>query len=504
MYRDFSENSKQKLLGLVSEVENEKWCNFTDWVGDRWYDFEVIIGELNIKNYLNKVNEYHKKVIDKNNATQSSINAIFDKVNSVDASYKDAFLRVESLLKQWQKYMDEMCRIVNPQNGKFDTKYISYTLRQSLLVIAKTDVSEETSKSAEELTRDAIKGGSIFFKVLSEYFKEKNKHKSNDLQDISKHKSNDLRLTSSFMSYAGSLYTFCTGDYDDASDIITGGLKLTKGSTSMWNGIYKYCENSLKTLDASRFGKKYQSKVGLVSLVGSICGFTSDAINTFKTLVNEDSEGYEKISTLLKNISSGADVAKSVVNLKWGQKVLTRDVHAKYQWGVASKNVANVDKANTIISVLDVVVDTGVGAVNKYGEVSADGVVDSGDFGEIGVSGSVHGLTSVVSGLTFGVSDALGLSDRADEISDNIIEFADTKGADFVRTHNYSSQYVKDNQFLMDYANNEKNNIVFRIGASAIAGAGMIEAIAVDGVTEGCSWIGNKISDGWNAIKNWL
>ena len=36
MLRDFSDASKQKLLGLVSQVENEKYSDFTDWVGDRW------------------------------------------------------------------------------------------------------------------------------------------------------------------------------------------------------------------------------------------------------------------------------------------------------------------------------------------------------------------------------------------------------------------------------------------------------------------------------------
>ena len=82
MYRDFSEKSRNELLGLVSQVENEKISNFTDWVGDRWYDFESWIGKLNIRNYLNNVNEYHKKVIDKNNATKSSINTIFNKVKS--------------------------------------------------------------------------------------------------------------------------------------------------------------------------------------------------------------------------------------------------------------------------------------------------------------------------------------------------------------------------------------------------------------------------------------
>ncbi|WP_075720540.1 hypothetical protein [Roseburia sp. 499] len=69
MKRDFSETSKQELISLVSQVESEKWCDFTDWVGDRWYDFESWIGTLDIQHYINDVNAYHKKVIDKNNTT---------------------------------------------------------------------------------------------------------------------------------------------------------------------------------------------------------------------------------------------------------------------------------------------------------------------------------------------------------------------------------------------------------------------------------------------------
>ena len=56
MERDFSEAARQELLSLVSQVENEKWCDFTDWVGDRWYDFQEWIGSLDIKNYIDNIN----------------------------------------------------------------------------------------------------------------------------------------------------------------------------------------------------------------------------------------------------------------------------------------------------------------------------------------------------------------------------------------------------------------------------------------------------------------
>lgn len=149
MYRDFSEKSRNELLGLVSQVENEKISNFTDWVGDRWYDFESWIGKLNIRNYLNNVNEYHKKVIDKNNATKSSINTIFNKVKSVDASYKDTFSIKKSQLQQWQRYIDELSQIVNPRNGKFNAKAMSDAFDGILKQISNDELNSNLEKYVE-------------------------------------------------------------------------------------------------------------------------------------------------------------------------------------------------------------------------------------------------------------------------------------------------------------------------------------------------------------------
>lgn len=149
MYRDFSEKSRNELLGLVSQVENEKISNFTDWVGDRWYDFESWIGKLNIRNYLNNVNEYHKKVIDKNNATKSSINTIFNKVKSVDASYKDTFSIKKSQLQQWQRYINELSQIVNPRNGKFNAKAMSDAFDGILKQISNDELNSNLEKYVE-------------------------------------------------------------------------------------------------------------------------------------------------------------------------------------------------------------------------------------------------------------------------------------------------------------------------------------------------------------------
>lgn len=125
MFRDFSDTSKQKIIGLVSEVENEKLCDLTDWVGDRWYDFEGWIGRLNIKNYINDVNSYHKKVIDKNNATKKSIETIFKNVSNVNTTYSSIFSNVDINLGKISSYIDAMNAIVTPSNGMFNTSSMS-------------------------------------------------------------------------------------------------------------------------------------------------------------------------------------------------------------------------------------------------------------------------------------------------------------------------------------------------------------------------------------------
>lgn len=133
MERDFSEASKQRLIGLVDEVENDKWCDFTDFVGDRWYDFESWIGQLNLKNYLNNVNDYHKKVIDKNNTSKSEIEGIFTEVNAVSDRYKVRFAAMLSQLKTYRSMISSLSDTVNPAHGMFNSMYIGNSLVGNLI-----------------------------------------------------------------------------------------------------------------------------------------------------------------------------------------------------------------------------------------------------------------------------------------------------------------------------------------------------------------------------------
>lgn len=178
MKRDFSDASKQKMLGLVAQVESEKWGNFTDWVGDRWYDFESWIGVLGIKNYINNVNAYHKKVIDKNNATEQTINKIFTAVRGVDSTYGVTFGNIHTNLSHWLRYIDQLAEIVEPGKGRFNGQYIKSALDGVLKDISDSDVQ----RVKDRLVQD-INGQLIFDEdLLLEYIKKNPAEMTDDEQ----------------------------------------------------------------------------------------------------------------------------------------------------------------------------------------------------------------------------------------------------------------------------------------------------------------------------------
>ena len=132
MKRDFSENARQELLSLVKQVEDEQWCDFTDWVGDRWYDFEGWIGQLDIRKYVDNVNSYHKKVIDKNDASADEINKIFEAVNTQSVNYRGRFLAILTDLQSFRQLLTAISNVVAPANGRFNPVYIGTGLKDAV------------------------------------------------------------------------------------------------------------------------------------------------------------------------------------------------------------------------------------------------------------------------------------------------------------------------------------------------------------------------------------
>lgn len=150
--RDFSNASKQKLLNIVADVEKEKISSFTDWIGDSYYNFQSWIGKLNIRNYMNDVDSYHRKVIDKNNASKKTIESIFKNVTSVDLIYQGKLSTIKTNLKKWDKYIVQMENTINPGNGNFTATYIENTFKKVKTVQLLSDVITPTTSPGKITT----------------------------------------------------------------------------------------------------------------------------------------------------------------------------------------------------------------------------------------------------------------------------------------------------------------------------------------------------------------
>ena len=164
MRRDYTAATQQELLALVREVESEKWCDITDWVGDRFIGLRQLVGELNIDRYLSRMNQYHKAVIDKNNATEADINAIFDEVYAVDNCFVTRFAAAETRLDNYTELIRRMAATIDPAGGShtiadLDADFATYDQQDKALGEIETSedgLSQKTLDAMEPGVRESM------------------------------------------------------------------------------------------------------------------------------------------------------------------------------------------------------------------------------------------------------------------------------------------------------------------------------------------------------------
>lgn len=132
MKKDFTKESEERLLAIIESVEPRNWYEKAfDWFGDAALTIsEKWLGGLNINDYLNNIDAYHRKILDKNNTTKSQLKQIFSKVRSDDNIYArniDRQVRNETIAPI-KSYIDALCEIVDPSKGLFHAGTIKVKL----------------------------------------------------------------------------------------------------------------------------------------------------------------------------------------------------------------------------------------------------------------------------------------------------------------------------------------------------------------------------------------
>lgn len=432
MYRDFSENSKRKLLSLVSSVENEKICDFTDWVGDRWLDFQFWIGKLSIKKYINNVNAYHKKVIDKNNATRKSIEKIFRNVKTVDNSYKKIILQTEALLKTWHNYINQMAQIVNPQNGIFDGQYMSNTLDKLLNEIysRKIDLSgtlfeKDGFQSFDEIdvlerflkARNTTKDGVLFAltRGLTEGVKSLINHQ------FGKDDMNDEAYKASIIAIINNIV-----EYDLDLDFEKEALSTIKTINSTCKDYNDFCELMRKNKETTKYIKMIDDKS--FEKIGKLVSYGTKGVETVEIIFTD----YGKTIAALEKMRDG------LIAVNGDKKTI---------------DYCNelIDEYNNKFSkVVDIVWDT---AVDKSIDDGLDVITNISTGGLFNIANTAHDFIWDISGITSD-GDALASIYASANYSYNLIE-----------SYNYYANKLRSGDYTDDDIENCK--MMFELSKTA-------------------------------------
>lgn len=152
MIRDFSEKAKQKLEGYADDAAaSSTWGKINDWFSDRGMDFRSWTGKLGIENYINDVDTYHQKIIDKNNATKKKIDTIFSNVQSVDTKSMAAMNRQITCGNNIIKLINDLAASISPDGGNLDMAGMKGTLDADAARIKNPESAKSEKTEKEKL-----------------------------------------------------------------------------------------------------------------------------------------------------------------------------------------------------------------------------------------------------------------------------------------------------------------------------------------------------------------
>lgn len=149
MFRDFSQNAKDKLLQYVEAVTaNSVWEKIADVWGDCGYVVQKWLGKLSASKYINNIEDYHKKIVDRHNTTKKQIEDIFAAVEAVDTKYDALFQQSVTYGNSIKKLIDDLANIIDPNGGNMQMANYRGILNAD--VTAMNDAKATSEKAIEE------------------------------------------------------------------------------------------------------------------------------------------------------------------------------------------------------------------------------------------------------------------------------------------------------------------------------------------------------------------
>lgn len=482
MKRDFSEEAYQTLLSLVREVEDEQLCALTDWIGDGWLDFEAWTGELNIKQYVNDVNSYHKKVIDKNDASAEEIRKIFDNVNLISAEYRSLFFKKLCSMNKLRRKFLSVANAISPANGRLRPEYWGEGLRNSLHAII-DHLQDMTAGRKNYLEIDLDKMEAVEF--LSEI-----------TGTVSCGLLGAMKLRSAILDNLSDEVTEPTADSttvsesDIALEVLDSGNHVIDSTTK----IYGQVQDRIPAPHNKKIYDKFGKTMAWGSAVGSSLKLAKEGIETHETFTSEDASAMKKSAQGAELISSGVDFGSKIYiaaqegnkSLKYvsGKKQINQilDIPEKKITYTNKALEKKVSKVSTATALLEVTASVYSGGANRLDALSEDGEISAADVNSSVIYACTNGLSAIVGNGTLGAIQVDG-NDYARRLEDGITEF-----------------YDSDNvvvSWAADYISDKDNNIIARVGVAIPSAVGIF-------VVETGEMAKDAVVNGFNAASDWI
>lgn len=217
---------------------------------------------------------------------------------------------------------------------------------------------------------------------------------------------------------------------------------LGKSSSAVWTALYSL----LKTFDPTKtkdfignFAKQWGKPAAGVDIIGSGLGYVNGLLELLET---KGESGYQTAAAFIDLIGDGADVVKSVHDFQTVGELASGNLYTPAGlYAILAKTVS----------------DTTSQFIKSYEKYSADGDFDMNDLSEVMIDGSVKGLYTMFSKLTFGIisEDTTGVS--AEDISNGLKSFAKDLGTNIgnygKETGTRAGQYIVDHPELCEAYN---------------------------------------------------
>lgn len=144
MIRDFSNSAKKKLLEYVKDAtETTLWRKIGDRIGDAGLQIQYWFGALSISKYIDNLDAYHKKIIDKNNTTSQRIEEIFTNVKNIDTRYQSGLQQNVNFSESVINFINDLANTIDPNGGNMDMQKMNAALAASLEKIQEAKLSRE-------------------------------------------------------------------------------------------------------------------------------------------------------------------------------------------------------------------------------------------------------------------------------------------------------------------------------------------------------------------------